>query len=241
MSIPCLCIPLFIVPFTMFYFACTLHLPKYLSRTSRDHTMTGIRSILLEQQFVIQITAFEYWNAIPCPWSCYTMDNTNCNICNRKFHNHAKIVECVSCYIRYHLKCITLECEHQAYILFHLLEWICETCNSLIFPFNQLESDNDFLHALNFIDNTAMLSPLSSTHLNLMKLMTFHRWMKLTQTQIFIIVSIINSSPDVLTLTNYRSTWRWRRNGRLNPGWHFRYFMWISGVYLKISIILRII
>ena len=77
---------------------------------------------------------------------CNTMDNTNCNICNRKFHNHAKIVECVSCHIRYHLKCITLECEHQAYILFHLLEWICETCNSLIFPFNQLESDNDFLH-----------------------------------------------------------------------------------------------
>ena len=79
------------------------------------------------------------------------MDNTNCNICNRKFHNHAKIVECVSCHIRYHLKCITLECEHQAYILFHLLEWICETCNSLIFPFNQLESDNDFLHWIFFI------------------------------------------------------------------------------------------
>ena len=89
------------------------------------------------------------------------MDNTNCNICNRKFHNHAMIVECVSCHIRYHLKYITLECEHQAYILFHLLEWICETCNSLIFPFNQLESDNDFLHALNFIDNTAMLNDAS--------------------------------------------------------------------------------
>ena len=89
------------------------------------------------------------------------MDNTNCNICNRKFHNHAKIVECVSYHIRYHLKCITLECEHQAYFLFHLLEWICETCNSLIFPFNQLESDNDFLHALNFIDNTAMLNDAS--------------------------------------------------------------------------------
>ena len=41
------CNPLSIVPFTMFYFACTLHLPKYHSGTLSEHTMTGI--ILLEQ------------------------------------------------------------------------------------------------------------------------------------------------------------------------------------------------
>ena len=86
------------------------------------------------------------------------MDNTDCNICKRKFQNHSKIVQCISCQLSYHLKCITLECEHQAYILLHICEWICENCNSSIFPFNYLETDSSFLQALNSMDNAAMLN-----------------------------------------------------------------------------------
>ena len=67
----------------------------------------------------------------------------------------------VICNKRHHLRCITLNPEHQAYIVLHIFEWICELCNASIFPFNHIERDNDFIHALNFIDNIVILNDAS--------------------------------------------------------------------------------
>ena len=45
--------------------------------------------------------------------------------------------------------------------MLNIFEWICEICNAPIFPFNHIERDSDFIHALNLIDNIVILNDAS--------------------------------------------------------------------------------
>ena len=47
----------------------------------------------------------------------------------------------------YHLKCISLDPEYHDYIRQHIDEWVCLKCNTVVFSFNAIEDNVDFIEA----------------------------------------------------------------------------------------------
>ena len=72
------------------------------------------------------------------------MDN-NCGTCKRKILRHSFHIFCNNCKIGFHIKCLPNMSTHDYE---HLKDWTCIKCVSIIFPFNQLEDENDFIDAL---------------------------------------------------------------------------------------------
>ena len=71
---------------------------------------------------------------------------TTCYTCSRKVLRHAYRVQCRSCYEYYHMKCISLEKSEQDDINDNTENWLCSNCLADIFPFNQIEDENEFIN-----------------------------------------------------------------------------------------------
>ena len=72
---------------------------------------------------------------------------TVCHICNKRVLTHALKIGCHVCNEMYHMKCISLTPADHVYMQNNIHNWMCLHCTSSIFPFNQIEDDNDFLLA----------------------------------------------------------------------------------------------
>ena len=68
-----------------------------------------------------------------------------CPTCGRKVLSHACYVQCRSCCEYYHMKCISLEKNMQDDIHNSKCDWLCSNCLADIFPFNQIEDDNEII------------------------------------------------------------------------------------------------
>ena len=86
-----------------------------------------------------------------------------CKTCNKRVMGHAFQVRCISCSSLYHLKCITLNTDDQMYICNQNTNWYCEPCNTVIFPFNQIDDDVCYINAIAGLSTTSglVLSNLS--------------------------------------------------------------------------------
>ena len=56
------------------------------------------------------------------------------------------------------MKCITLAPDEQQSLYQYQNEWLCKSCLSTIFPFNNIVIDKEFIAAVNSIDKTATLN-----------------------------------------------------------------------------------
>ena len=70
---------------------------------------------------------------------------TTCPTCGRKVLSHACYVQCRSCYEYYHMKCTYLERNMQDDIHNSKCDWLCSNWLADIFPFNQIEYENEFI------------------------------------------------------------------------------------------------
>ena len=71
---------------------------------------------------------------------------TTCCTCSRKVLRHASCAQCRSCYEYYHMKCDSLEKSEQDDINNNTENWLCSICLADIFPFNQIEDENEFIN-----------------------------------------------------------------------------------------------
>ena len=78
-----------------------------------------------------------------------------CPIYSQRILNHARRLECCACYVLSHMKCITLAPDGQQSLYLYQNEWLCKSCLSTIFPFNNILIDKEFIAAVNCIDKTA--------------------------------------------------------------------------------------
>ena len=67
--------------------------------------------------------------------------NNCCPQCNRDIRVHETSIKCTWCKIQYHTKCI-LPCIQLGQ---NTNEWTCKHCNTTIFPFNNLENEDNYL------------------------------------------------------------------------------------------------
>ena len=81
-----------------------------------------------------------------------------CPICSQRILNHAHRLEFCTCYVLSHMKCITLAPDEQQSLYQYQKEWLCKSCRSTIFQFNNSAIDKDFIAAVNSIDKTATLN-----------------------------------------------------------------------------------
>ena len=81
-----------------------------------------------------------------------------CPICSQRILNHARRLECCACYVLSHMKCITLAPDKQQSLYQYQNEWLCKSCLSTIFPFNNIVIDKEFIAAVYSIDKTATLN-----------------------------------------------------------------------------------
>ena len=77
-----------------------------------------------------------------------------CSVCSRKFSTHSRKVTCQSCKLASHLNCITLSQDHKNYIDDDRDTWYCFSCNSCIFPFNDIDEDFQFMAAVKEMSST---------------------------------------------------------------------------------------
>ena len=70
-----------------------------------------------------------------------------CPICSKRVLFHALKIACHVCNKTYHMKCISLASADLDYMLTNIHNRICVQCTSNLFPFNQIEDDNDFVLA----------------------------------------------------------------------------------------------
>ena len=73
------------------------------------------------------------------------MANIKCNVCHVKIMTHSKILRCSLCHNVYHIKCITLNKKEQQEYTHMANEWTCPHCYRDIFPFNNIEDDEEFV------------------------------------------------------------------------------------------------
>ena len=74
--------------------------------------------------------------------------DTECRTCNKRILRHAYHIRCALCRGCYHLKCITLIPEEIEQLKCTSTTWYCRSCNSDIFPYNNIEDNNEFLNCL---------------------------------------------------------------------------------------------
>ena len=101
---------------------------------------------------IFTLNASMYWNT-SCYWKCvkwFVYDNcllliimTTCPSCGKKVLSDAD-VQCRSCYEYYHMNCISWKgiCKM---IHSNKYNWLCSNCLADIFPFNQIEDENELI------------------------------------------------------------------------------------------------
>ena len=124
--------------FVLLFFTCTYFTALILKLTVTTFTLHALM----------------YWNAL-CFWKFINdcvygkcllfIIMTTCPTCGRKVLSHACYVQCRSCGEYYHMKCISLERNMQADIHNSKCDWLCSNCLADIFPFNQIEDENEFI------------------------------------------------------------------------------------------------
>ena len=70
---------------------------------------------------------------------------TTCPTCGRKVLSHACYVQCRIFYEYYYMRCISLGRNMQDDIHNSKCDWLCSNCLAGIFPFNQIEDENEFI------------------------------------------------------------------------------------------------
>ena len=73
------------------------------------------------------------------------MANIKCKICHNKIMTHSKTIQCSLCHNIHHMNCITLNKLEQEEYLKNQNNWNCLNCYSDLFPFNNLEDDDEFI------------------------------------------------------------------------------------------------
>ena len=71
-----------------------------------------------------------------------------CNVCTKQIQRHAKRIKCSLCHNLYHANCITLSRDEQQHLIEDVVNWYCRYCNETIFPFNHLEDETEYVHAI---------------------------------------------------------------------------------------------
>ena len=71
---------------------------------------------------------------------------TTCGICSKQVASHSYNIKCHLCKVNHHMKCITLEYSEQDYLKNNRGNRLCQACLVEIFPFNHIESEDDFIN-----------------------------------------------------------------------------------------------
>ena len=80
------------------------------------------------------------------------------HLCNKRTLNHAYRLRYCACSVVSHMKCVTLAPNEQQSLRQYQKEWLCQSCLSSIFPFNNIVIDNKFIAAINCIDKAQTLN-----------------------------------------------------------------------------------
>ena len=134
---------------------------------------------------------------------------TTCPTGGRKVLSHACYVQCRSCCEYYHMKCISLERNMQDDIHNSKCDWLCSNCLADIFPFNQIEDENEFIDECQLRMKASLkFQILSITPLNPIPQMTVYVQI-LTQTSIFMQKKIcsVDTHVDIILRINSMKNW----------------------------------
>ena len=87
-----------------------------------------------------------FYMSLVWSWNAFQMIMNNCYICVKNILTHARKVTCCICHKEFHVKCISLSLEYMMISIQDNSEsWYCTCCIQIVFPFNNIEDDIDFL------------------------------------------------------------------------------------------------
>lgn len=69
-----------------------------------------------------------------------------CPSCNNRFLRHNQKITCTICFHDYHLRCVS---PNENIVNESRKNWFCLRCSTAVFPFNGIEDNNEFNHAIN--------------------------------------------------------------------------------------------
>ena len=87
-----------------------------------------------------------------------------CRICEKNVSDKDKAVQCDLCELWVHIKCNNLNYLDYRYLQNSNKSWYCIECCSMIFPFNSLCSNKNFLSCCTSIDNNTDWIDLENDH-----------------------------------------------------------------------------
>ena len=79
-----------------------------------------------------------------------------CPICNRKILRNSYNVPCQCCQRNVHKNCTSLLQDDFLFVQ-NSTTWFCRLCNENVFPFNHIESDNEFIVTLQQFMGSALI------------------------------------------------------------------------------------
>ena len=129
------------------------------------------------------------------------MPTDKCTLCLKQTYSNCRAIKCVICLAWFHLKCSKLSRFDFNYISTHQSYWICIQCNSSIFPFFDLTTDD--LLKLSFNSNSSCLCSSRIDSLKLDSLPCFDIVTSLSKIQTLNNIDIDQQLPNQTNFSYY--------------------------------------